>query len=113
MSTLAAPPDADAARLRELGYPQELARRLRFRDNAAIGFASISPVVGLYGVVIVGTAVAGPAWVWVLPVALAGQCLLIAVYSELASEFPMAGGPYQWTRRLRRRIPRSSTRSLA
>jgi amino acid transporter len=100
MSAVAAPPDADAARLRELGYPQELARRLRFRDNAAIGFASISPVVGLYGVVIVGTAVAGPAWVWVLPIALAGQCLLIAVYSELASEFPMAGGPYQWTRRL-------------
>ena len=100
MSAVAAPPDADAARLRELGYRQELARRLRFRDNAAIGFASISPVVGLYGVVIVGTAVAGPAWVWVLPIALAGQCLLIAVYSELASEFPMAGGPYQWTRRL-------------
>jgi amino acid transporter len=100
VSAIAAPPDADAARLRELGYRQELARRLRFRDNAAIGFASISPVVGLYGVVIVGTAVAGPAWVWVLPVALAGQCLLIAVYSELASEFPMAGGPYQWTRRL-------------
>jgi amino acid transporter len=96
----APPPDADAARLRELGYPQELARRLRFRHNAAIGFAAISPVVGLYGVVVVGTAVAGPAWVWVLPVALAGQCLLIAVYSELASEFPMAGGPYQWTRRL-------------
>jgi hypothetical protein len=24
--------------------------------------------------------VAGPAWVWVLPVALAGQCLLLAVY---------------------------------
>ena len=100
MSAVAARPDADAARLRELGYRQELARRLRFRDNAAIGFASISPVVGLYGVVIVGTAVAGPAWVWVLPIALAGQCLLIAVYSELASEFPMAGGPYQWTRRL-------------
>ena len=100
MSAVAAPPDADAARLRELGYRQELARRLRFRDNAAIGFASISPVVGLYGVVIVGTAVAGPAWVWVLPIALAGQCFLIAVYSELASEFPMAGGPYQWTRRL-------------
>ena len=37
---------------------------------------------------------------WVLPVALAGQCLLLAVYSELASEFPIAGGAYQWTRRL-------------
>ena len=57
-------------------------------------------MVGLYAVVLVGTLVAGPAWVWVLPVALAGQCLLLAVYAELASEFPIAGGAYQWTRRL-------------
>ena len=64
--------DADAARLEELGYPQELSRRLRLFDNAAIGFATISPVVGLYAVVFVGTVVAGPAWVWVLPVALLG-----------------------------------------
>jgi amino acid transporter len=101
MSLVAAPPlDPDAARLAELGYRQELARRLRFFDNAAMGFATISPVVGLYAVVLVGTVVAGPAWVWVLPVALAGQCLLLAVYAELASEFPIAGGAYQWTRRL-------------
>ena len=69
-------------------------------DTLALGFAGISPVVGLYAVVLVGTAVAGPAWIWVLPVALAGQCLLLAVYSELASEFPIAGGAYQWSRRL-------------
>jgi amino acid transporter len=102
-STAAAPTtplDADAARLEELGYRQELDRRLRFSGNAALGFAAISPVVGLYAVVLVGTLVAGPAWVWVLPVALAGQCLLLAVYAELASEFPIAGGAYQWTRRL-------------
>jgi amino acid transporter len=99
-ATVAPPLDPDAARLAELGYPQELARRLRFFDNAAMGFAAISPVVGLYGVVFVGTVVAGPAWVWVLPIALAGQCLLLAVYSELASEFPIAGGAYQWSRRL-------------
>ena len=74
--------------------------RLRLFDNAAMGFAAISPVVGLYAVVLVGTVVAGPAWVWVLPVALAGQCLLLAVYAELASEFPIAGGAYQWSRRL-------------
>ncbi len=49
-------------------------------------------MVGLYAVVLVGTSVAGPAWVWVLPVALVGQCLLLAVYAELASEFPIAGG---------------------
>src|SRR5688572_25076379 len=92
--------DDDAARLRELGYEQELRRRLRGIDNVAMGFATISPVVGLYAVVLVGTTVAGPAWLWVLPVALAGQCLLLAVYSELASEFPIAGGAFQWTRRL-------------
>ena len=66
----------------------------------AIGFATISPVVGLYAVALVGPTLAGPAWVWVLPVALAGQCLLLAVYSELAAEFPITGGPYQWSRRL-------------
>ena len=102
MSTAAAPveADADAERLRELGYRQELERRLRMTDNVAMGFAAISPVLGLYAVVLVGTVVAGPAWVWVLPVALAGQCLLLAVYAELASEFPIAGGAFQWTRRL-------------
>jgi amino acid transporter len=94
------PVDPDAVRLAELGYRQELARRLHFFDNAALGFAAISPVVGLYAVVFVGTVVAGPAWVWVLPIALAGQCLLLAVYAELASEFPIAGGAYQWSRRL-------------
>ncbi|HEX8065694.1 MAG TPA: APC family permease [Thermoleophilaceae bacterium] len=92
--------DADAARLRELGYEQELDRRLRIFDNVALAFAGVSPVVGLYAVVLVGTVVAGPAWVWVLPVALAGQCLLLAVYAELASEFPIAGGAYQWSKRL-------------
>jgi amino acid transporter len=100
VKTVPAPADADATRLRELGYRQELVRRLHVLDNAALGFAAISPVVGLYAVVLVGTVVAGPAWVWVLPVALAGQCLLLAVYAELASEFPIAGGTYQWTRRL-------------
>ncbi len=100
MSRVAAPADADAARLGELGYRQELERRLHLFDNVALGFAAISPVVGLYAVALVGMLVAGPAWVWVLPVALAGQCLLLAVYAELASQFPIAGGAYQWTRRL-------------
>lgn len=92
--------DGDAALLRTLGYEQELRRGLAVFDNAAIGFATISPVVALYGVVLVGMVVAGPAWVWVLPVALAGQCLFLAVYAELASEFPIANGAYQWSRRL-------------
>jgi amino acid transporter len=92
--------DADVARLRELGYEQELKRGLRTFENVAIGFATISPVVALYGVAAVGMALAGAAWVWVLPVALAGQCLVLVVYAELASEFPVANASYQWSRRL-------------
>jgi amino acid transporter len=100
MTQVAQPPDVDASRLRALGYEQQLDRRLKIFDNIALGFAGISPVVGLYAVVLVGTVVAGPAWVWVLPVALFGQCLLLVVYAELASEFPIAGGAYQWSKRL-------------
>ena len=92
--------DDDSARLLELGYEQELDRRLSGLGNVVVGFATTSPVVGLYAVVLVGSIVAGPAWIWVLPVALAGQCLLLAVYAELAAEFPISGGAYQWTRRL-------------
>src|SRR3954453_23994640 len=92
--------EADAARLRELGYDQQLRRRMKVLDSVAVAFSTMSPVVGLYAVVLVGSLVAGPAWIWVLPVALAGQCLLLVVYSELAAEFPISGGPYQWSRRL-------------
>ena len=101
VSPLAAPLDADAARLAELGYTQELARaparlrqrraRLRRRSRRSSGSTRSCSSARV---------VAGPAWVWVLPVALAGQCLLLAVYAELASEFPIAGGAYQWSRRL-------------
>lgn len=65
-----------------------------------MGFATISPVVGLYAVALVGISVAGPMWLWALPVALGGNLLLVSVYAELSSQFPISGGAYQWTRRL-------------
>lgn len=92
--------DADAARLGDLGYRQELRRSLGILGNISMGFAVVSPVVALYAVAMVGTTVAGPAWIWALPVVLLGQCLVVNVYSELASQWPLAGGPYQWSRRL-------------
>jgi len=51
-------------------------------------------------IALVGTGLAGPAWVWMLPLALAGQCLFLVVYAELASQFPIANSTYQWSRRL-------------
>src|ERR1700743_1258863 len=91
---------ADAARLEALGYRQELRRSLNVLGNISLGFAVVSPVVGLYAVAVVGLGIAGPAWVWALPVCLLGQSLVVCVYSELASQWPLAGGAYQWSRRL-------------
>ncbi|WP_406197006.1 APC family permease [Kitasatospora sp. NBC_01560] len=91
---------ADADRLAALGYRQELRRSLGILGNISMGFAVVSPVVGLYAVGQVGLGVAGGAWVWALPVCLLGQMLVVAVYSELASQWPLAGGAYQWSRRL-------------
>ncbi|GAA5124620.1 APC family permease [Alloalcanivorax gelatiniphagus] len=93
-------PAPDASRLAELGYEQELRRGLGVFGNIAMGFATISPVVGLYAVALVGTLVAGPMWLLALPVALVGNLLLVSVYAELSSQFPVSGGAYQWTRRL-------------
>ncbi|MEV8098113.1 APC family permease [Kitasatospora sp. NPDC085879] len=91
---------ADADRLAALGYRQELRRSLGVLGNISMGFAVVSPVVGLYAVAQVGIGVAGGAWVWALPVCLLGQLLVVCVYSELASQWPLAGGAYQWSRRL-------------
>ena len=91
---------ADERALRELGYEQELKRGLSLWTNFAVGFAFISPVVGLYAIIALGTFAAGPAWFWSLPLALAGQLLVACLFAELASQFPIAGGVYQWSRRL-------------
>lgn len=91
-------PDDDA--LSEFGYRQELPRVLKFWTNWALGFAFISPIVGLYTVVALGAQTAGPAWVWALPIVIACQMLVALVYTQLAERWPIAGGIYQWSRRL-------------
>jgi amino acid transporter len=98
MSTTRTLSDEDV--LEGFGYKQELQRSLSFWTNFAVGFAFISPVVGLYAIIALATYAAGAAWVWVLPIVLAGQLLVASVFAELASQFPIAGGIYQWSRRL-------------
>jgi amino acid transporter len=91
---------SDESVLEGFGYKQELKRSLSFWTNFAVGFAFISPVVGLYAIIALATFAAGPAWVWALPIVLAGQLLVASVFAELASQYPIAGGIYQWSRRL-------------
>lgn len=90
----------DASRLQELGYRQELNRGLGVFSTFSIGVATVAPVVGLYAIFGLGMSLNGPGWVWLLLLSLVGQLLVAVVYAELASEFPIAGGPYQWVRRL-------------
>jgi amino acid transporter len=90
----------DEQLLKEMGYEQQLPRILRFWTNWAVGFAFISPIVGLYTVVALNATTAGPAWVWTVPIVLAGQTLVALCYTQLAARWPVAGGIYQWSRRL-------------
>ena len=90
----------DARELAEYGYRQELRRSLSVWAVFAIGFATISPVVGIYAVVQLGFVFAGPAWIWAVVVAFLGQLTVATVYAELSSQFPVTGGVYQWVRRL-------------
>lgn len=86
--------------LESFGYAQELHRSLSGWAVFALGFATISPVVGLYAVAQLGFVFAGGAWLWAVLIAFLGQLLVAVVYAQLASQFPIAGGVYQWVRRL-------------
>lgn len=92
--------EADSRRLAELGYRQQLNRRLGLFSNFAIGFTYLSPVVGVYGLFAYGLATGGPAFIWTLPIVLVGQLFVVLVFMEVASEYPIAGGIYQWSRNL-------------
>jgi amino acid transporter len=73
-----------------------LHRHLSFWNSLTLGFAMVSPVVGLYAIMGVQTAVTGGGWFVALAICLVMQLLVATVYAELASQFPIAGGAYKW-----------------
>ncbi|HEU5107368.1 MAG TPA: amino acid permease, partial [Micromonosporaceae bacterium] len=95
------PPDSDEKRLHELGYAQELLRRMSGFSNFAVSFTIISILSGcltLYGF---GMNTGGPALiVWGWP--FVGLMTLIVGLSmaEVCSSFPTAGGLYYWAAKL-------------
>ena len=93
-------PVGDETELLEYGYTQELKRSLSMWSVFALGFATISPVVGIYAVIQLGFVFTGPAWIWAVLIAFVGQLFVATVYAQLSSQFPMTGGVYQWVRRL-------------
>ena len=98
-NTRPAEPDLsdDVRRLREMGYSQELARRLGMFSNFALSFSIICILAGgvtsfHLGFCSVGGASIGIGWPLVVLFALA----VAATMGQLASAFPTAGGLYHW-----------------
>jgi amino acid permease (GABA permease) len=94
-------PISDTERLHELGYAQELLRRMSGFSNFAISFTIISILSGcltlyLYGMNTGGPIVMSIGWPLVgFFVTLVGLSM-----AEIASAFPTAGGLYYWSAKL-------------
>ena len=89
--------DADARRLAELGYKQDLQRAWSGFSNFAISFTIISVLAGCFTTYGQAWNNGGPiaiSWGWPI---ICGLILLVAVsMAELVSTYPTAGGIYYW-----------------
>lgn len=86
--------------LAALGYNSEFRREMSLWANISLGFTYLSPLVGVYSLFAYGLSLAGPPSVWWLLIVGSGQFLVALVFGEVASQYPVSGGLYQWTRRL-------------
>src|SRR6266852_1829810 len=103
---IAAAPAAgtDEQRLHELGYAQELRRRMSGFSNFAVSFTIISILSGcltLYGY---GMNTGGPAIiVWGWPIVGIMTLMVGLAMAEVCSNYPTAGGLYYWSAKLARK----------
>ena len=93
--------DTDGELLKALGYDQQFDRRMSLWSNFALGFLYLSPLVGVVSLFALGLSTAGPPSIWWIVVVGVGQLLVALVFGEVVSQYPLAGGVYQWARRLR------------
>src|SRR4051794_2481322 len=99
--------DADAARLAELGYTQELHRGMSGFSNFAVSFSIISVLAGCITTYYLAMDAGGPVAItlgWPV-VGLFVLCVALAM-AEVCSSYPTAGGLYFWAGRLARRNKR-------
>jgi amino acid transporter len=90
----------DDSVLAKFGYKPQLDRVLGLFGDFSLGYSYMSPVAGFYALFAFALTTAGPSFFWTMPVVLLGQMLTALVFAEASSQFPIAGGVYQWARRL-------------
>ena len=93
----------DEQRLHELGYAQELRRRMSGFSNFAVSFTIISVLSGCLTLYYFGMEEGGPAIiVWGWPIVGIMTLLVGLSMAEVCSSFPTAGGLYYWSAKLAR-----------
>jgi len=98
------PHDADEALLAQLGYKQELRRRLSTFSNFAISFSIISILAGAITSYGIAMNAGGPLSITVGWLFVGGMVTLVALaMAEVCSAYPTAGGLYWWASALAKR----------
>jgi amino acid permease (GABA permease) len=88
---------ADEERLRQLGYKQELRRKLSGFSNFAVSFSIISILAGCLTSFSVAMAFGGPVAITMGWLVVGGMVTLVALaMAEVCSAYPTAGGLYWW-----------------
>jgi urea carboxylase system permease len=90
----------DATDLAGFGYRQRLDRTLGGFSSFAAGFSYLSILTGLPQLFYLGFGAGGPAFFWTWPTVLLGQFLVALCFAELAAEYPLSGGVYQWAKQV-------------
>ena len=80
--------------------PQEMKREFTLWSAFSLAFVFVSPIVAMYGIFGLGLELIGPGFWWGWVVTLIGQLTVAITLGVLASRWPIAGGVYQWSRRL-------------
>jgi amino acid transporter len=80
--------------------PEQLKREFSFISALGLGVVFVSPVVALYSVfALTIMAAGGMAW-WAFLIGLGGTMFIALGFAEASSRWPLAGGLYQWSRKL-------------
>ncbi len=93
--------DRDVAQLHELGYAQELKRRMGGFSNFAVSFTIISVLSGCLTLYYFGMEYGGPVdlvWGWII-VGIMTTVVGLGM-AEISSAYPTAGGLYYWAAKL-------------
>jgi amino acid transporter len=94
----------DEERLAQLGYRQELRRKLSGFSNFAVSFSIISILAGAITSYGIAMGAGGPLSITLGWLVVGGMVILVALaMAEICSVYPTAGGLYWWASALARR----------